>query len=96
MPCSGDIKAKRPIPLTTPQILPPLFYCSCYRSCYRSCSRSCSFVAMCPCLVQGGRICAGLVPRGTSWLQCSILRQIGDVGGGDAPRFVLRQQISCA
>jgi hypothetical protein len=25
MPCSGDIKAKRPIPLTTPQILPPLF-----------------------------------------------------------------------
>jgi hypothetical protein len=25
MPCSGNFKAKRPIPLNTPQIIPPLF-----------------------------------------------------------------------
>ena len=34
MPCSGDIKAQRPIPLTTPVILRPLFYRSCSRSCF--------------------------------------------------------------
>jgi hypothetical protein len=47
MPCSGDIKAKRPIPLTTPQILQPLFRTAdwYYRSCTRSRFRSCSCIA---------------------------------------------------
>ena len=49
MPCSGDIKAKRPIPLTTPQILPLLF--------------PLLFLHWHVPVSTAARICAGLAPR---------------------------------
>jgi hypothetical protein len=69
-------QAKRPIPLTTPQILPPLFYCSC--------SRSCFFIAMCACPVHGGPHLRGpSAPAGLVQRVCripSLKRYVAAVG----------------